>query len=99
MTVAARHLQPHQQQQDAAGDAEGRHRDAEEAQQRQAGEEEEAEKDKGEEGDVDRHRRRAAGGAPTVAAANSGTLPTGSIRANRATKKLTAKSACVILAA
>ena len=97
--VAARHFQSHQKQQDAAGDPEGRHRDSEEPQQRQAGQEEEAEKKEGEDRDIDRDAPPRRRGAPSVAAANSGTLPTGSMRANRATKKLTAKAAWLILAA
>src|SRR5690606_8049021 len=47
----ARHVQTQQQQQDAARDAEGGERNAEELQQAQAGEEEEAEEDHGEQAD------------------------------------------------
>ena len=84
------HIQAHDEQQDAAGDAEGRHRDAENFSDGHAAEEEDAEKHHGKQGRYRRaSSRRPAGLASRVAAANSGTLPTGSIRANRAMKKLT----------
>ena len=62
-------------------------------QQAEAGEVEEGQEAERRTGDVEAISARSRPSRrPTVAAANSGTLPIGSIRANSATKKLTAKS-------